>query len=361
MLATFILTAVLASAPDACEPSPDAKRLTRPFPVGGQYLKGEDPQFEGPALASKLVNQLWSAKPPEPKAYSKLAETLWAEARAVLAEARKSGACPDCEAAAQAISAAPNWSTQTPTFVIPRRRPWQMDGFIAHFERGPFTWEITCENGEPDGHPDCDALLRRDGKLTFVYTPETYGEVIQELILPSGVLSIARGDCDLVTFDWRDGEYRPEPVRVAETKASTTLNNSRRYAPSLATDGDPRTAWCEGSVGAGEGESLELRWSTPTPVTTIAVLPGYAKSGDTFRQNARIRRARVTFSDGYSTELEFADAPALQFAPAYSRKTPWEDAWDALVTSVKLEILEVYPGTRFKDACLSELLLLSFP
>lgn len=79
-----------------------------------------------------------------------------------------------------------------------------------------------------------------------------------------------------------------------KARASSVLRpqGGNSYGPENAIDRDPATAWCEGAPGTGEGHWIEL---TLGPLRNQlceprgwAVVPGYAKSAATWKDNARI-------------------------------------------------------------------------
>jgi hypothetical protein len=130
--------------------------------------------------------------------------------------------------------------------------------------------------------------------------------------------------------------------------ASTSLSPEKGndYSPRRAFDGDPATAWVEGTAGNGEGEWIELLFGAPVTFQTVEIANGYAKSRKAYADNGRIARARLEFQGGGGYELTLQDSLEPQ-----TIRLP------AAVTSgwVRLVILSVYPGGRWQDTCLNEL------
>ncbi len=125
-----------------------------------------------------------------------------------------------------------------------------------------------------------------------------------------------------------------------------------RYYPCQARDFDTSTAWVEGVEGSGIGEwiAMSMPFGKKKVYEKISIVNGYARDTDIWQKNNRIKKAKLTFDTGEKFTLDFADTrdeqiinlPEKVIGPASSR----------------LEILEVYPGTKFDDTCLSEVRLL---
>lgn len=80
------------------------------------------------------------------------------------------------------------------------------------------------------------------------------------------------------------------------------------YEPGNAVDGAADTAWrCDGT---GAGERLEVSFSSQMTLTSVGLVPGYAKTDaydgtDRYTQNRRISTVRYTFDDGSSVVQNF--------------------------------------------------------
>lgn len=149
------------------------------------------------------------------------------------------------------------------------------------------------------------------------------------------------------------------------------------YQAYLLVDGDPKTAWCEGAPGPGIGEKARILLGKPLRIEAIGVFGGYFKSEALLAGNGRLKEARLTTSDGHSQILRFHDPTRpLSRDPSLGSQAPeippsaWFD-WTlragpplvgvptaGLIEWVELEILEVYPGEKHEDTCVSEVALL---
>ncbi len=136
---------------------------------------------------------------------------------------------------------------------------------------------------------------------------------------------------------------------VRHVTASSQLKSSKAasptYDPGNVRDGESSTAWCEGAKGTGRGEWLEFDFHTPVTVQALTLVTGYDKSPEVWRNNARLKRVRLHFSNGTHQDADLDDATSPQAIRLQTKSA---------IESVKLEVLAVYPGRRYPDACVSE-------
>jgi eukaryotic-like serine/threonine-protein kinase len=134
-------------------------------------------------------------------------------------------------------------------------------------------------------------------------------------------------------------------VVFTRVEASSTLSPAEKYAPQNIIDGRLETAWAEGAPGPGLGEWIVLTFK-PQTVREVEVYPGYGKQPNIFYANNRLKRATLSFSDGTKVEASFTDE--------LRRQTIMLDA-PIHVSSLKLVIEDVYPGSQFNDTAISEI------
>ncbi len=148
------------------------------------------------------------------------------------------------------------------------------------------------------------------------------------------------------------------------------------YGPSNVSDGDTKTAWCEGVEGYGEGEVLLIKVDTSKPVS---IWTGFGRTQKDFLSNSRPRKVRVwvlqagnreaTQNGEYYTdvtalasrEMELQDINGWQPLPLPTHKlrnvlNPHyeEEIAGSFLSFVALEIITVYPGSKYKDTLISE-------
>lgn len=120
------------------------------------------------------------------------------------------------------------------------------------------------------------------------------------------------------------------------------------YVPQNALDADGRTAWIEGVAGQGIGETFLLVFDDPTRVNGWSLRNGYTKSDKVYWRNSRVRRLKLTFSNGRETWFNIDDTPDWQSTDALAQYGP--------VSWILFEITEVFPGSHYKDTAITELL-----
>ncbi len=179
--------------------------------------------------------------------------------------------------------------------------------------------------------------------------------------------------------EYRDPDYFPtaeewEPY-CCETlglRASSTLprQGKHSYQPSLMLDGDLATAWCEGSKGDGVGEWIEIQipesfYNQPSEEfyghenqatkrkLIVNLAPGHTASQGAYRNNNRVRKVQwgaCGSGDPIGKPIDLATQLYYKFA---ERLVRWPNY--SLPDCVRLTILEVDPGEKYNDTCISEI------
>jgi hypothetical protein len=150
----------------------------------------------------------------------------------------------------------------------------------------------------------------------------------------------AQGAAAATVCHAQGGQYADTRTCVTSVLPSQGRNN---YGPQQIT-GSEEGAWCEGVAGPGVGEAVTIYQDPPMVIGSLTFKNGYAKSDQTFRANGRIKRARIDTSGGYSKEITLQDSALGELI----KLPPSRIAW------VKLTILQVYPGSRHSDTCISQ-------
>jgi hypothetical protein len=160
------------------------------------------------------------------------------------------------------------------------------------------------------------------------------------------------------------GGERPTSLDPARVSASSVYppsvdseGNPISYEPEFAVDGNPNTGWRV--EGAGTDEFLLLEFDQPMQISTIQLIPGYAKvdpydGTDRFYQNRRIVQARFEFSDGSSVEASFADRAELQ-------DVAMEPVVSDFVRVVILDTIAPTDAVTFDSTAISEIVVLGMP
>jgi len=119
------------------------------------------------------------------------------------------------------------------------------------------------------------------------------------------------------------------------------------YHPANAFDFKRETAWVEGNPGDGIGEWIAAQSEQEQFLSGIELVNGFAKSKETYYNNNRVKRILIEFSDGTeiteNLEDDLLELQSIDFG--HEVKT----------TSLKTTIMEVYPGNKYRDTCISEI------
>lgn len=134
-------------------------------------------------------------------------------------------------------------------------------------------------------------------------------------------------------------------IKTSQVTASSTLPKSKitSYLPSQIIDGDTATCWCEGVKGSGVGQSFTIKFGKSLKISSLHILPGYGKSVTAYLENNSVRKAKIAFSDGTS------------FTADFTKDYGFDLPVDKVTASLKFTILEVVPGSKYNDTCVSEL------
>lgn len=136
-------------------------------------------------------------------------------------------------------------------------------------------------------------------------------------------------------------------VRVKSASASKTAAAPRgrpaATAPANAIDGNRQTAWMAGGKKGGVGEWLRVDLAAPSTLGSVVLVA--TCPGADWKAGPRLKRIRLRFEDGPPQEETLADVQSAQ-SIIVARRAPAR--W------LRIELLELYRGTRRQDACVTE-------
>ncbi len=138
-------------------------------------------------------------------------------------------------------------------------------------------------------------------------------------------------------------------IEVSSELSGQAGNN---YSAENLTDGDPETAWVEGVYGYGHGEVITVSVIDKIIAEGFAVRNGYCRPDGAWLENARIRKFIVCLNDSPFMVAELEDTTDMQVIRFSENLSLGED------DSLTFEILEIYPGSMYQDAAVSELSLI---
>lgn len=167
------------------------------------------------------------------------------------------------------------------------------------------------------------------------------------------------------------------PVQYLKYSASSVLKtdaiNKYNYNPETLFDNDLSTAWVEGVPGNGEGEWVEIEFmENVESVEGIGIINGYTKREAIYNANSRIKKIQLEVYRGERSMQPYkrtiielkqkqfnelnknVEAPFISWLADHVGSEPYG------ISKIRLTILEVIPGTKYEDTCISELYLLGW-
>lgn len=132
-----------------------------------------------------------------------------------------------------------------------------------------------------------------------------------------------------------------------QVTASSTLaaSEGHSYDAGNVKDGGGGHVWSEGADGPGIGERLEIKPEVAKPLDFIEMEPGFFKNDELFRANVRPKKVRVDLNGEHGFTANVADDRAVCWIPVLNYTKP--------VKTIRLTFLEVWPGEKFEDLCVS--------
>ncbi|MFM7104145.1 MAG: NADase-type glycan-binding domain-containing protein [Flavobacteriales bacterium] len=157
------------------------------------------------------------------------------------------------------------------------------------------------------------------------------------------------------TWVWSDWwcEGPTEGLRATSTLAPQGKFN---YNVKNLGDDDPTTAWVEGHADYGIGEYIEFSsmgmGSTDTEVT---ILNGYQASQSSWENNSRVKHLKISMGTKDYFILELADVMGAQTFTMPKEIIKALETGKSGSSKVRLTIMDVYPGLKWKDTAISEI------
>lgn len=141
--------------------------------------------------------------------------------------------------------------------------------------------------------------------------------------------------------------------------ASSILKSNRmlNYTPKNAHDFNLNTAWIEGKDDYGKGEYLEYIFDTrergehKLGITQIIIANGYKKNKELWKDNSRVKKLKMYLDEKHYCFINLVDCYEFQIVKIDTVMLPKKG-----IMKLKFEILDVYPGNKYKDTAITELL-----
>jgi hypothetical protein len=167
------------------------------------------------------------------------------------------------------------------------------------------------------------------------------------------------------TFNWNidkrfgvgdDGIYN---ITEPSVKASSELKeNQNVFSSENIHDFNLTTPWIEGKPGYGVGEYIDFTFDLRSSfvkdsafsINSFFVINGYRKTLDIWRANSRVKKLKMYFNNVLFAYILLEDTYKYQ-------NVDFSDNWVKYGEKkiIRFEIVEVYPGDKYKDTAISEL------
>lgn len=153
---------------------------------------------------------------------------------------------------------------------------------------------------------------------------------------------------------WYCGGY----VKKITASSEMTPEGKTTYKADNGHDFDKDTAWIpqKGDYGIGHYLNYEFNFDKEKDyngrlgVTQILLANGYKKSRHLWKANSRVKKIRMYVNGTPYRDLKLLDSFEIQTIDIGKIMFPRRKT-----TTLKFEILEVYPGEKYKETAISEL------
>ena len=128
--------------------------------------------------------------------------------------------------------------------------------------------------------------------------------------------------------------------------SSYLAHKSKNYKVENVIDDNTSTSWVEGVSGDGIGQYIMFSSENTFSIDKIDIINGLSKSEKTYKNNNRIKKVTIEFSDGSKQVHELEDN---------NMDYQTIGVGNISTNSVKIIIEEVYTNGRvYQDTCISE-------
>lgn len=144
-------------------------------------------------------------------------------------------------------------------------------------------------------------------------------------------------------FSYEKVSYFCTPSKISASSTLIEKNKSSDFYDVSNLIDNSWKSWVEGKNDDGIGEKLTFEFDKPVPIEKICIRNGY---GDLkyFYINNRIKKISVYINGKKINDFTLIDKFNCQNFSIQKQN----------VTKIEIEIKDIYPGTKYKDTCISE-------
>lgn len=229
------------------------------------------------------------------------------------------------------------------------RVPDAQEALTFTVDEGNYT--ITLEYGVPYLTVKWDKYWGTENKYLYLFYGE--GEALYQTILlydgnaePFFIGTHVNGILETIFSDWGyGGDHRFTP---GEFTATSSLQDGTGVFSTNNLNLSIGKPWAEGVAGYGIGEKLTLcAGAFPLSQSNLYISIGFVSYSEPqlYEYNSRPAKIRLSHGDD-SIIVDLLDTPHFQFIDL----PYWHDG------NLEIEILDVYPGTKWQDTCINSIL-----
>jgi hypothetical protein len=141
--------------------------------------------------------------------------------------------------------------------------------------------------------------------------------------------------------DFTEWHFRHISPVVNVTASSSLTENNINYSPDNINI-KQNSVWADGVAGNGINERITFRTIQSHAIYISTGYVSYLKP-NLYTENSRPKKIRVFSGDDPPFDVSLDDTPAFQRINAYGG-------------TITIQILEVYPGTKYEDTCINSIL-----
>lgn len=185
--------------------------------------------------------------------------------------------------------------------------------------------------------------IKKEGALTYYIIDGTKYLVLRD----NEILYLFKGNTKPVFAGSMYGPMANEFLYPAQTPISSScLNENGRVFNSITMSDKLGEPWVEDGDGYGIGEWISFSIRSKQ---TIYISIGYVDfdKPELYTENSRPKKIRLYLDDNFYKDVELKDTPDFQ-----KIKLP-PNRFGPDMTKLKIEILEVYKGTKYDDTCIN--------
>jgi len=172
-----------------------------------------------------------------------------------------------------------------------------------------------------------------------------------EYVIEKSRYFIQHSDYDPVASSTKKPEAAPNPTpqpSPADDSSPSEPEAPKNYEVNNIKGLEWGTTWAEGVEGDGIGENITLTVHKPLPLDAILIMPGYkGEDAALWEKNNRVAELEITLN---GEQTFTATIPDEKFAGLYPIPVR---GYTKPVSTVKLVIKKVHPGTAYHDTCIS--------